>query len=47
MGNEERIEQVFMNLINNAVKYSPENRISSSVQKRMALQPSCLLPITA
>lgn len=26
MGNEERIEQVFMNLINNAVKYSPQNR---------------------
>ena len=26
MGNEERIEQVFMNLINNAVKYSPEKR---------------------
>ncbi len=26
MGNEERIEQVFMNLINNAVKYSPTNR---------------------
>jgi two-component system CheB/CheR fusion protein len=26
MGNEERIEQVFMNLINNAVKYSPDNR---------------------
>jgi two-component system CheB/CheR fusion protein len=25
-GNEERIEQVLMNLINNAVKYSPENR---------------------
>jgi two-component system CheB/CheR fusion protein len=26
MGNEERIEQVFMNLINNAVKYSPDNK---------------------
>ena len=26
MGNEERIEQVFMNLINNAVKYSSESR---------------------
>jgi len=26
MGNEERIEQVFMNLINNAVKYSPATK---------------------
>jgi len=26
MGNEERIEQVFMNLINNAVKYSSDNK---------------------
>lgn len=26
LGNEERIEQVFMNLMNNAVKYSPQNR---------------------
>jgi two-component system CheB/CheR fusion protein len=26
MGNEERIEQVFMNLMNNAVKYSPGNK---------------------
>jgi two-component system, OmpR family, phosphate regulon sensor histidine kinase PhoR len=26
MANEERIEQVFMNLINNAVKYSPERK---------------------
>ena len=26
MGNEERIEQVFMNLINNAVKYSPDSK---------------------
>src|SRR6185295_665404 len=26
VGNEERIEQVFMNLVNNAVKYSTENR---------------------
>ncbi|HEY1869676.1 MAG TPA: ATP-binding protein [Chitinophagaceae bacterium] len=26
MGNEERIEQVFMNLMNNAVKYSPQNK---------------------
>ena len=42
IGNEERVEQVFMNLINNAVKYSPENRILSSPRKRMAFQPSCL-----
>jgi len=26
MGNEDRIEQVFMNLVNNAVKYSPDNK---------------------
>lgn len=26
MGNEERIEQVFMNLINNAVKYAPDSK---------------------
>src|SRR6185369_9186402 len=26
VGNEERLEQVLMNLINNAVKYSPENK---------------------
>ena len=25
-GNEERLEQVVMNLINNAVKYSPQNK---------------------
>jgi signal transduction histidine kinase len=26
MGNEERIGQVFMNLINNAVKYAPDSK---------------------
>jgi len=40
MGNEERIEQVFMNLINNAVKYSPENKtiiVSTETQDTSAI----------
>jgi two-component system CheB/CheR fusion protein len=37
-GNEERIEQVLMNLINNAVKYSPENR---EVIVRAAAEDGC------
>lgn len=37
-GNEERLEQVLMNLINNAVKYSPEKKdITFRVEKNVSL----------